>query len=184
MLSIQCYGQPFFKSYNLRPILQINFPYLFDNCSMPIYIVFFLSFFIWGSHNRFVKIKYMIGDPLGGMLFVLIHLCAFRLTALTNPPCVFLLLAHIVRLHQMWFLFSYDYNRNFQHQGFYCSQRTMYFGLHKGWTTLYHFLLVFLLLTLYLGTLIGSQSFIESFMVEALHEDLGIIYNIFMLANL
>jgi hypothetical protein len=37
---------------------------------------------------------------------------------------------------------------------------------------------------LYLGTLMGSESFIESFVVEDFHEDLEMICNLPMLANL
>jgi hypothetical protein len=35
-----------------------------------------------------------------------------------------------------------------------------------------------------LGALMGSTSFIESFVVEVLHEDLGIIFSFLMLADL
>jgi len=35
-----------------------------------------------------------------------------------------------------------------------------------------------------LGALVGSTSFVESFVVKVFHEDLGIIFNLSMLADL
>jgi len=45
---------------------------------------------MWGSHNHFVEVKYMIGGPLGRTLFILAHPYALRPIATTQPTYVFL----------------------------------------------------------------------------------------------
>ncbi len=55
-----------------------------------------------------------------------------------------------------------------------------------GWTILYHFLLTFFIHDLgfcILGTSVGSTSFVELFVVETLHENLGTIFTLLMLID-
>jgi hypothetical protein len=63
--SILCHDQPFFRSYDLHSIIWINSFHLFDDFTHthPHYI--FFKFFDMGSHNHFVKVKYMIGGTIG-----------------------------------------------------------------------------------------------------------------------
>lgn len=53
--------------------------------------------------------------------------------------------------------------------------KCVWFGFHRGQTTLHHFLLVFLFLTRILGAPMRLTSFIESFVIEAFHENFGMI---------
>ncbi len=56
---------------------------------MPIPIIYFLHFLAWGFHNHFVRIRYMIRDPLGRTLFALVHFCIFHPITTSHPICVF-----------------------------------------------------------------------------------------------
>jgi hypothetical protein len=58
----------------------------------------------------------MIRDPLGGTLFVLVHLCGLHLIATSHLTCVFLLFrddTRMVGLVSNVFFGFYDCNMNF-----------------------------------------------------------------------
>jgi hypothetical protein len=44
---------------------KLAFPICLIILSMPIAIVFFLSFLTWRSHNHFIRVRYTIGGPIG-----------------------------------------------------------------------------------------------------------------------
>jgi len=97
MFSIWYHSQPFFRTYNFHPVLWMKIFNLFDVYTHVIPIVFFSSFLTWGSHNHFIGDRYMTRDPLGGVLFVLIHLRNFCLTIVAHLTCVFPSLADDTR---------------------------------------------------------------------------------------
>jgi hypothetical protein len=64
---------------------------------MPIPIIFFSSFLItWGSHNHSIKIKYMIGNPLGRTLFALARLHTLCHITITHPTCIIVMLEKLL----------------------------------------------------------------------------------------
>ncbi len=79
-----------------------TFPICSSILCMLIFIIFFKGFQAWGSHYHFIQSSVQDkGNPLGGMLFTLVHLCALHLIAVAHPACVFLSLVddiHIVGL--------------------------------------------------------------------------------------
>ncbi len=72
--------------------------YLMILC-MPIPTVFFSGFLTWGSHNHFVKIRYMIERPIGRNIVFFGSLLCFLPCTTTHPICVFISLVgdtHII----------------------------------------------------------------------------------------
>jgi hypothetical protein len=60
--SIWCYDQPFFRSYDLRPIpSKLVFPIYSTILHTPIPTIFFSSFLTWRFHSHFVEVRYTIG---------------------------------------------------------------------------------------------------------------------------
>jgi len=140
---------------------------------MPIPTIFFPSFLIWGSHSHFIEIKYTTRKPLEGTLFTLVHLLALRLTITTHFIYVFPSLVndtHILGLALdvipvfLWLQEELSaLNLSMQ------SAKCVVWSPSR----LDHFISLYLSFFIpdsgfyILNALVGSTSFVESFVVEA-----------------
>jgi hypothetical protein len=142
----------------------------------------------WGSLKHFIKIKYMTRRPIERNVVCYLsppHSLHYN----NNPP--YLCFPFVSK----W----YAYNRSHIKCGYVflrlqqeffalrLSMQPIKFSFHRGCTILHHFLLTFLFLTwvfIFLGAPMGSRSFVKSFVVEALHEDLRTISNLPMFTDL
>jgi hypothetical protein len=87
---VQYLKQPFFRNYRLLPTPWINFSRLFvsfTHTHPPLY------FSEASRHGDLIVVSSKFGtrqgDPLGGVLFALAHICTFHPTATAHPICVF-----------------------------------------------------------------------------------------------
>jgi len=99
---VQYLEQSFFRSYSVLSTPWISFSHLFVSFTHAHPPLYFSKVF---KHRDLTIISSKFGtqqgDPLGGLLFTLTHLCIFRPIATTHPTCVFPSLAndmHIVGL--------------------------------------------------------------------------------------
>ncbi len=77
--------------------VETTFPICLTILCMPIPIIFFSSFPItWGSHNHSIKIKYMIGNPLGRTLFALARLHTLCHITITHLTCTIVMLEKLL----------------------------------------------------------------------------------------
>jgi len=85
MLSIWCHNKPFFKNYDLCPILWINFSHMFEDFMHAHRTIFFSSFPTWRFHSHFIKIKYMTRGPNRNYIVCFCSLLHFSPYS-NNPP--------------------------------------------------------------------------------------------------
>jgi len=121
-------------------------------CSMNlctfIPIVFLSSILTWGFHSHFVGVRYTTKGAIGrNVVHFGSHLCFYPI-ALAHLTCVFFSLVndtHIIGPTSNVILFFSIAIGIFSIRAFSVANE-VYNLVYKGWTTLYHFLLVFLLL--------------------------------------
>jgi hypothetical protein len=168
---------------------------IFSFCSMiistPIPTEFLLGFLIWGFHSHFIIIKYIIiGGPIGRNVVCFSSTSCFS-PYNNSPP--YLCFPFV----DGW----YTYNRSCIRCGFFflmivgrvfnirafiviiemCNlvfTRVWPFYIMSFWPFYFWFRFS------YFGRLVQSKSFIEFFMTEAFHEDLGTISSFHMFTNL
>jgi hypothetical protein len=123
------------------------------------------------------------------MLFVLAHLHIIHHIAIAHPTCVFFSLVddtHIIRFASNVIFVFLRLEQKFSALGLLVQLTKCVVWSPQGLDHFISLLLGFFTLNLgfcILGALVGSKSFIESFMLEALHEDLGTRSSFLMLAN-
>jgi hypothetical protein len=112
-------------------------------------IVFLSSFLTWGFHSHFVGVRYTTKGPIErNVVHFGSHSCSLPYSI--NPPYLCFPFTH------EWYAYSRSYIKCdflffsiaigiFNIRAFSVANE-MYNFIYKGWTTLYHFLLVFLLL--------------------------------------
>jgi len=88
MPSIRHHEQPFFKMVFYQYRLVFLFVSWFYVWPSPLYLLHVF----WHENFTCILFKFYTqhGDPLGGMLFTLVHICAFHLTIVAHLTCVFL----------------------------------------------------------------------------------------------
>jgi hypothetical protein len=112
-------------------------------------IIFFLGFLTWGFHSHFVGVKYTIKGPIGNNVVWIgsfLHSSPYS----SSPPCVFPSSVgdmHIVGPTSNVVCFFITIIRIFSIKTFSATNKMCSLGFDRGWTTLYHFLLAFLLPT-------------------------------------
>ncbi len=152
-----------------------------------------MYFFQASQHEHLIVISLKLstqwGDPLGGILFALAHLHVLRHIVTTRPSCVFLSLTndtHIVgptsnvvpmflRLEEELLTLSISVQPTNcvawspQKLDHYISLPPNFFTFNSS----FHIW----------GTLMGSTSFVESFVAKVLHEDLMTMFSLPMFAD-
>ncbi len=150
----------------------------------------FSSFLTWGCHSHFVRVKYTTRGPIKKNIVSFNSPLHSSPYITSHPTCVFHLLAndtHIIGPTSDVILVFLWLQKKFSTLMLSVQPMKCVTWFPRG---LDHFISLppnFLTPNLgfcILGTPMGSRSFVESFMAKAFHEDLEMISNFLMLANL